>query len=106
LAPASAGEHMHVGICHIALRIPENHSLKGKRQVLKSVIARLQNRYNVSVAEVDSNDAWQAAGIGVCCVSNSPEYVRQLLESVVDHIESSRPDVEVVDYEIDVIRAL
>jgi uncharacterized protein YlxP (DUF503 family) len=97
---------MYVGICHITLRIPENHSLKGKRQVVKSIVARLQNRYNVSVAEVDANDAWQIAGIGVCCVSNSADYVSQLLESVIDHIESSRPDVEVTDYETDVIRAL
>jgi uncharacterized protein YlxP (DUF503 family) len=97
---------VHIGICHITIRIPENHSLKGKRQVVKSIVARLQNRYNVSVAEVDANDAWQVAGLGVCCVSNSADYVRELLESVIDHIESSRPDVEVVDYETEVIQAL
>jgi len=97
---------MHVGMLHVTIRIPENHSLKGKRQVVKSLIARLQNRYNVSVAEVDSNDAWQVAGIGICCVSNSAEYSRGLLESVLEHIEQSRLDVEVVDYETEVFQAL
>ncbi|GAI12694.1 unnamed protein product, partial [marine sediment metagenome] len=42
---------MNIGVCQIELRLPENHSLKGKRQVIKSIIARLQNSYNVSVAE-------------------------------------------------------
>ena len=42
---------MTVGLCQIWLRLPENHSLKGKRQVIKSLVARIHNRFNVAVAE-------------------------------------------------------
>ena len=65
---------MHVSVCQINLRLPENHSLKGKRQVVKSIIARLQNRYKVSVAEVENQDLWQLATLGVACVSNQKAY--------------------------------
>jgi Uncharacterized protein conserved in bacteria len=47
---------MHVSVCQIELRLPENHSLKGKRQVIKSITTRIQNRFNVSVAEVDNQN--------------------------------------------------
>ena len=44
---------MNLGVCRIKLRLPENQSLKGKRQVLKSIIARVRNQYNIAIAEVD-----------------------------------------------------
>ena len=58
---------MIVGTLLLELRLPENRSLKGKRQVVKSLLARLHNRYNVAAAEVDNNDRWQVATIGVAC---------------------------------------
>ena len=94
---------MHVGVCRISLRIPENLSLKGKRQVLKSINSRVRNRFNVAVAEVDDNDVWQLATIGICCVSNNGRYSNQVLSKVVDFIEKSRFDVEMLDYEIEII---
>jgi uncharacterized protein YlxP (DUF503 family) len=94
---------MHIGVMHITLRLPENHSLKGKRQVVKSVVARLHNQFNVSAAEVDELDVWQIAGIGVCCVSNSAAHADQMLASVIEFIERTRPDLELVDYETEVI---
>ena len=96
---------MHIGVCHITLRLPENHSLKGKRQVVKSIVARLQNQFNVSAAEVDNNDVWQIAGIGVCCISNDSRHADQMLASVIEWIERNRPDVELVDYETEIITA-
>jgi uncharacterized protein YlxP (DUF503 family) len=97
---------MTVGVLLMQLRLPENQSLKGKRGVIKSLIARLQNRYNVSVAEVGENDRWQAAAIGVSCVSNSSAHAGEILNKVVGFVESERLDVEVVDYEIEIIHAL
>ncbi|MDP3793591.1 MAG: DUF503 domain-containing protein, partial [Candidatus Uhrbacteria bacterium] len=47
---------MTVGLCRVWLRLPQNHSLKDKRQVVKSLIARLHNKFNVAVAEVDDHD--------------------------------------------------
>lgn len=96
---------MNVGICHITLRLADNHSLKGKRQVIKSITARLQNQFNVSVAEVEDNDLWQSAGIGVSCVSNEAVHAAKMLESVVEWIERNRPDVEITHVETEVISA-
>ncbi len=97
---------MTVGVLLMRLRLPENQSLKGKRGVLKSLLARLQNRYNVAAAEVGENDRWQLAEIGVSCVSNSTGHANEILSKVVEFVESERLDIEVLDYEIEIIHAL
>jgi uncharacterized protein YlxP (DUF503 family) len=94
---------MNVGVCRVSLRLPENMSLKGKRQVLKSITSRVRNKFNVSVAEVDDNDMWQLATIGICCVSNNRRYTNQVLSKVVDFITNSRFEVEILDYDIEII---
>lgn len=94
---------MHIGVCTIELHLAGNDSLKGKRSVLKSVINRIRNEFNVSIAEVDAQDAWQRAVLGVACVSNSAEYAHGQLERVVHWIESNRLDVELVDYQIEMM---
>ena len=97
---------MNVGVCKINLRLPENQSLKGKRQVVKSITARVGNRFNVSVAEVDNHDLWQVATLGICCVSNNKRYTNEVLSKVVDFIAGSRFEVEMLDYEIEILSVL
>lgn len=92
---------MHVGVCQIKLRIPENHSLKGKRQVIKSMTTRLQNRYKVSVAEVENQDLWQVATLGVACVSNHRRHTDEILNNVLKFIVQNYPDVELLSSEIE-----
>jgi uncharacterized protein YlxP (DUF503 family) len=94
---------MNVGVCRVSLRLPENASLKGKRQILKSITSRVRNKFNVSIAEVDDNDVWQLSTIGICYVSNNNRHTNQVLSRVVDFIEKSRFDVEILDYEIEII---
>ena len=94
---------MNVGVCRLSLRLPENSSLKGKRQVLKSITTRVGNKFNVSVAEVDDHDLWQLATLGICCVSNNKQYTNQVLSKVVDFIVNGRFDVEILDYEIEIL---
>ena len=94
---------MNVGVCRVSLRLAENESLKGKRQVLKSIISRVSNKFNVSVAEVDDNDVWQLATIGISYVSNNNRHTNQVLSKVVDFIANSRFEVEILDYEIEIL---
>jgi uncharacterized protein YlxP (DUF503 family) len=94
---------MNVGVGKVSLRIPENMDLKGKRQVLKSIISRVRNKFDVAVAEVDNNDMWQLATIGVCCISNNKRHSNEVLSKVVSFIENSRFDVEILDYSIEII---
>jgi len=94
---------MNVGICRIYLRLPENLSLKGKRQVLKSVVTRVSNKFNVAIAEVDNHDSWQLATLGICCVSNNTRYTNQVLSRVVEFVTNSRFEIEILDYQIEIL---
>ena len=92
-----------VGLCRVSLRLPENHSLKGKRQVLKSLIARIHNRFNVSAAEIDDQDSWQMAAIGIAVVSNGDRHADQVLASVIAFIRQERLDAEIIDVSTEII---
>jgi uncharacterized protein YlxP (DUF503 family) len=94
---------MNVGVAKVSLRIPENMDLKGKRMVLKSIIGRVKSRFDVAIAEVDNNDSWQAATIGICCISNNKRHSNEVLSKVVRFIETGRFDVEFLDYSIEII---
>ena len=97
---------MNVGLCRMVLRLPENQSLKGKRQAAQSVISRIRSRFNVSVAEVEDNDLWQTLVLGVSCVSNSSRHSNQVLSEVVDFVQGVRGDLELLDYQLELVSAL
>ncbi len=97
---------MHIGVCKIKLRLPENLSLKGKRRVVKSITTRVRSKFNVSVAEVDDQNLWQLATLGICCVSNNKRYVNEVLSKAVDFITNGRFEVEILDYEIEILPVL
>ena len=94
---------MFVGVGRIKLHLPENQSLKGKRQVIRPIIARVKNQFNVSVAEVGDQDLWQAAELGVCCVSGDAQHAAEMLAKVIAFVEGSRLDAELTDYETEII---
>lgn len=85
------------------LRIPESGSLKDKRQVVRSVAQRIRNKFQVAVAEVDDNDAWQIATIGVACIANTARHCDDVLAEIVAYVEGSRLDAEVIDMETEVM---
>jgi hypothetical protein len=94
---------MVIGCCTVILHLPAARSLKEKRQVIKSILTRVRNEFNVSIAEVDSQDLWQKAVLGVVCVSTSRSYAHGQLESVIRFIEDRRPDIPLVGYEIEML---
>jgi uncharacterized protein YlxP (DUF503 family) len=94
---------INVGICKIRLRLPENSSLKGKRSVIKSLIAQVNNKFNVSIAEVEDQDAWQIATLGVTCISNDSQHNNEVLSKVVNFVDSGRFDIELLDYTIEIL---
>lgn len=94
---------MVVGICTVSVRIGGSQSLKDKRRVIRSVKARVRNEFNVSIAEVDSQASWQIAVLGVSCVSSDKGYAHGLLEQVVQFIDSGRFDLELLDYETELL---
>ncbi|HUW09971.1 MAG TPA: DUF503 domain-containing protein [Anaerolineae bacterium] len=94
---------MIIGVATVELSIPSNLSLKGKRSVVKSLLARLQREFKISAAEVDANDAWQRAVIGLACVSNSTDQAHRVLTRAIRAMESWRLDADVVDYHIEML---
>ncbi|MBI5440138.1 MAG: DUF503 domain-containing protein [Deltaproteobacteria bacterium] len=78
---------MVVGVGTVDLFIPEAHSLKEKRSVVRRVIQRVRNEFDISVAEVDSLDLHQKATIGFAVVSNDGRLANSILDRVVDFIE-------------------
>lgn len=94
---------MNIGILRIRLRLQQNASLKDKRQVVKSITARMKNRFNVSVAEVADNDKWQLATLGISCVSNDGRYTDEVLAKVKSFVDDSRYDAEIIEIEQEVI---
>jgi len=91
---------MIIGVCRVELFIGHANSLKAKRQVIRSIIERARNRFNISIAEVDNQDKWQHATIGIACVSNETAHVHEVLNKVVNFIETSG-EAELVDFTID-----
>ncbi|MEM7346600.1 MAG: DUF503 domain-containing protein [Chloroflexota bacterium] len=94
---------MVIGVCTLQLSIPTANSLKEKRQVVKSVVTRLRNEFNISVAEVDQLDLWNVATVAAVAVSGDRDYVHGLMTRVALWVERNRFDCDLVDYEIELI---
>ena len=92
---------MFVGVGQVELYIPESGSLKSKRFVLKSIKTKIRNKFNVSVAEVENNDKWQRASLGIAVVSNDKKIVDSTLNQVINFIENDFR-VEVIDRSIEI----
>jgi uncharacterized protein YlxP (DUF503 family) len=78
---------MVVGVLKLGLILPENHSLKGKRGVLKRIQARVGNQFNVSVAECGDQDLWQSAILGFSVAGTSGPVVEATLRRIVDFVD-------------------
>jgi uncharacterized protein YlxP (DUF503 family) len=94
---------MIVGICRVELHLPGACSLKDKRRRLKPLLSRLRREFNLATAEVDLNDTWQSAVIGLVTISNDAGRVHSLLEQTVHWIQDNHPDAQLVDWMIEII---
>jgi uncharacterized protein YlxP (DUF503 family) len=92
---------MVVATCLIALELNGIQSLKEKRSILKPIITRLHREFNLSVAEIDGQDAWGSAIIAMAAVGNDKAHLHRLLEKSIAWLETYRPDVPISDYRIE-----
>ena len=90
---------MVIGVLQMAIRLPESHSLKEKRWTVKSIVTRIRNKFNVSVSEVDSQDAWQIATLAVAHVGNNRAHTNELLDQALNFVNQVK-QVEVVDSQL------
>jgi len=92
---------MIVGTCIVELSLHGVSSLKEKRHILKSIIGRVQSRFNVSIAEVGLNDVWQRGQIGFSCVTTTTKHANQIINNVIKFIESDGRG-EIINFDIEI----
>jgi uncharacterized protein YlxP (DUF503 family) len=93
---------MSLGVLTLQIDIPGCKSLKEKRHRLKPLLTRLHREFNISVAEIDYQDAWQSAVIACALVSNSPKHTHRALQKIVEWVEDYWPDATVIDDQIEI----
>ncbi len=92
---------MAIGACTIELYLPENQSLKGKRQVVNSIKGRLKSRFNISIAEIDHLDVWQRATIGVVMLSNDRVHIDREFSKILNFLEASQYASYLMDFSVE-----
>jgi hypothetical protein len=95
---------MYIGACRVTLHLPASQSLKDKRQVVRSLLARLRNQFEVAAAEVEHQDLRQLATLGLSYVSGDAQHAQEVLEHAARYIEATRPDVEISELSVEVMR--
>ena len=94
---------MYVGCCSIKFYLHGNHSLKGKRRIVRIIKDRLKNKFNISVAEIGDQDVWQSLHMGIVAVNSDPKYLEGQMSKVVDATERMYL-AEMTDCQTQVIR--
>jgi len=79
---------MVVGISRVEIFLPENHSLKEKRQATKRIVERTRQKFNVSIMEIDRTNLWQRASIGFSVVGSGKDIVERMIDNIHTYIES------------------
>jgi uncharacterized protein YlxP (DUF503 family) len=92
---------MHIGTCVVTLQLYGVDSLKEKRRILKPITTRLPKEFNISTAELEHNDVWRTAVIGLAAVGNDAAHIHARLEKAVAWIEQQRLDLSIEGYTIE-----
>ncbi len=93
---------MTVGVALVTFRLHEVHSLKEKRSIVKSLVEKSRNRFNVSVSEVADQDLHQKASIGIAVIGNDGRVLNSVLDRIIDFMETLGL-AELVSREIELI---
>ena len=93
---------MTIGLCRLSLYLPDSGSLKDKRRVLESLTKRIRNKFNVSVSELEDNELWQKAVLGVAIVCNESRHANRVLSKVVSLVQADGR-LELLDYSLEML---
>jgi uncharacterized protein len=94
---------MYVAACRVTLYLPASDSLKDKRQVVRSLLQRLRNTFEVAAAEVEEQDKRQIAVLGLAATSGDAGHAEEVLDHAMRYIEETRPDVTVSEVQVEVM---
>ncbi|MBD3384785.1 DUF503 family protein [candidate division KSB1 bacterium] len=93
---------MLVGLLQLEIFIPDSASLKEKRFVLLSLKQRLRNKFNISIAEIDQNDKWQLATLGVAVVANEKRFVEKTLNKIFSLVEQEH-NIQIMNQQFEIL---
>lgn len=93
---------MVIGAMKIVLYLHDNHSLKGKRKIVKSMLGKVKHKFNVAIAEIGSNDKWQKIELGISTVGNDRRHIDSSLTNVLSFLESLYL-AEIIDSKMEII---
>ncbi len=93
---------MLVGLLQLEIFIPDSASLKQKRFVLSSLKQRLRNKFNISIAEIDQNDKWQLATLGVAVVANEKRFVEKTLNKIFSLVEQEH-NIQIINQQFEIL---
>lgn len=94
---------MLIGVCTIEMYFEGIASLKEKRSIVKTLLARLHKEFNVSAAEVGHQDVWRSCEIGIVVATNEAAHASSLLSNILKWIAYNRPDLEIVKHAIEIV---
>jgi len=77
-----------LGTLKVEFILHDNHSLKGKRKIVKSMVGKVKHKFNVSIAEIGSNDKWQKIELGLSTVGNDRRHIDKSLNTILAFLES------------------
>lgn len=92
-----------IGLCTVEFELPGTESLKDKRSILKSLLTRMHNQFNVANAEIDFQDALNASVIAFTTVTNDTRHANQVISTILNWIEKNYPDALIVNQEIEIL---
>ena len=84
-----------MAMCYLEIKVdlPYLQNLKEKRGIIKSIISRSSKKFNISIAEIDLNDFWQSALLGIALVSNDGKTFDNVIKNLVNFLEINYPDI-------------
>ena len=91
---------MSIALLSIELRIAGSHSLKDKRRVLQSLFSKIKRNYNIAVAELENQDLWQRADLGIVSINTSGSELNKTLNNIVDYVNNFM-NTEIINYRIE-----
>lgn len=91
---------MVVATCVIHLELPGVRSLKEKRRIVKSILAKVRRQFNVAAAEIDHHDVWQSSAIALVTIGTDTGHLHRVLEHAVAWLADARPDIPIAAYSI------
>lgn len=94
---------MSVGLLRLSFYLPDCRSLKDKRSMIKPILARLHQEFNISVIESDDHDLWQSCRFLIACAARDGAQAEILLEKVVRFFEGHWPDLPLTDEQIEIM---